>query len=190
MKPNVSAPGEDVRSSTPGGNYANYSGTSMAGPHVVGLVALVLSANPALAGHVNDIENNCRTNCHLLRRYVGLQQQSRHCPANHAYGWGRVDALGAVQAALQWQPPVVPGAPVDLIATVSPNPLHEAAIFTFENLSAETLLEVFNAEGKLVFAKKWLAQSRETLRVSFENQPVGAYFWKLKSGNGVAWGNW
>ncbi len=188
MKPNVSAPGQDVRSSIPGGNYANFSGTSMAGPHVVGLVALVLSANPALAGHVDDIEDIVEQTAIYFADTLDCGASSGVARPNHAYGWGRVDALGAVQAALQWQPPVGTNSPVLPSAMVSPNPLNEAAFFKFENLSGETFLEIFNAEGKQVFAKKWLAQNQETLRVPFENQAVGVYFWKLKSGNGVASG--
>jgi len=188
MKPNVSAPGEDVRSCIPGGNYANFSGTSMAGPHVAGLVALVLSANPALAGHVDDIENIVEKTAIYFADTLDCGASSGIARPNHAYGWGRVDALGAVQAALQWLPVVGTNSPVLTSARVSPNPFHDAAIFTFENLSGETFLEIFNAEGKPIFAKKWLAQSRENLRVSFENQPLGVYFWKIKSGSGVASG--
>jgi len=189
MKPNVSAPGEDVRSCILGGNYANFSGTSMAGPHVAGLVALVLSANPALAGHVDDIEEIVEQTAIYFSDTLdcGMGSPGIARP-NHAYGWGRVDALGAVQAALLWQPSVGTDSPVLPIATVSPNPLREAAIFTLENLSGETLLEIFNAEGKQIFAKKWLAQNLETLRIPFDNQATGVYFWKLKSGNGVASG--
>jgi len=46
----ISAPGVDVRSTTPGGEYRSYSGTSMATPHVAGVAALVWSHFPNLKG--------------------------------------------------------------------------------------------------------------------------------------------
>lgn len=188
MKPNVSAPGENVRSCTPGGNFANFSGTSMAGPHVVGLVALVLSANPALAGHVDDIEDIIEQTAVYFPDTLDCGPSLGNARPNHAYGWGRVDALGAVQSALQWLPPV--GTEEQLLpeVRVAPNPVQEAATFILDQLAGETTLEIFNAEGKLVFAKNWQSQYRETLRIPFDNQAVGVYFWKLKSGSGVASG--
>lgn len=50
IKPEVSAPGINVRSSYLNGTYANLTGTSMAAPHVSGAVLLLKEAYPYLSG--------------------------------------------------------------------------------------------------------------------------------------------
>src|SRR5690606_298771 len=59
-KPDVVAPGAQVRTQLPNNSYIEASGTSLAGPHVAGLVALMLEANPALEGEVEAIEEIIR----------------------------------------------------------------------------------------------------------------------------------
>ncbi|WNJ21209.1 S8 family serine peptidase [Pontibacter sp. G13] len=50
IKPEVSAPGVNVRSCHPGGIYVNFTGTSMAAPHVSGAILLLKEAFPYLSG--------------------------------------------------------------------------------------------------------------------------------------------
>ena len=51
IKPDIVAPGAETRSSTNASDtsYASFQGTSMAGPHVVGVVALLWQAVPSLS---------------------------------------------------------------------------------------------------------------------------------------------
>ncbi|MCL4266976.1 MAG: S8 family serine peptidase [Anaerolineae bacterium] len=67
VKPDIVAPGVDVLSAWPGNGYAYSSGTSMAGPHVVGVVALIWSANPALLGDIEATEEILRASANPYR---------------------------------------------------------------------------------------------------------------------------
>jgi subtilisin family serine protease len=98
-KPDIAAPGDGVLSSFPGGTYARESGTSMAGPHIVGVVALMWSANPALIGDID------KTTAILDETAIPYQGQANACVnksthPNNAAGYGVVNALAAVQKAI------------------------------------------------------------------------------------------
>ena len=86
VKPDVSAPGTDVLSATPGGGYATMSGTSMATPHVAGTVALMRSAAPGLS--VDDAVAALRD----TSIFTGTTRP------DDRIGSGRIDALAAVRA--------------------------------------------------------------------------------------------
>jgi subtilisin family serine protease len=55
MKPDVTAPGEDVLSSLPGDRWAAWNGTSMASPHVAGAAAVLMERHPSWT--VKDIKS-------------------------------------------------------------------------------------------------------------------------------------
>ncbi|MEU4509570.1 S8 family serine peptidase [Nonomuraea wenchangensis] len=94
-KPNIAAPAVNVRSSTPGGTYDSYTGTSMASPHVAATVALIWSASPALQGDV--------ANTRPLLDSTAVDVNDTSCGGtaadNNVWGEGRLDAYAAVNAA-------------------------------------------------------------------------------------------
>jgi subtilisin family serine protease len=92
MKPDVSAPGISVRSSVPTSTYASKSGTSMAGPQVAGLVALLLSARPDLKGQVAEIEAIIESSTLPLTTIDGCGGDAADAVPNNTYGHGRIDA--------------------------------------------------------------------------------------------------
>lgn len=103
--PDISAPGVSIRAANRGGiagntnGYSSLSGTSMAGPHVAGLVALVISANPDLRGKVDVIEHIISSSAVPKFSSEGCGDDTSTSRPNNAYGWGRIDALAAVQMA-------------------------------------------------------------------------------------------
>lgn len=103
--PDVSAPGVNVRSATNSsdGSYGSSQGTSMAGPHVVGVAALLWSAVPGLVGQVPATEQYLRETANKTVVGTACGSGANTAPWNtwdNTYGYGRVDALAAVQAAL------------------------------------------------------------------------------------------
>lgn len=93
IKPNIAAPGANVRSSVPGG-YSALSGTSMASPHTAATVALMWSASPALQGDVAETKR--------ILDDTAIDVDALTCGGtvddNNVFGEGRLDAYAAVDA--------------------------------------------------------------------------------------------
>ena len=99
IKPDIVAPGVDVFSSLPDGTYGSNSGTSMAGPHVAGAVALLWSADPTLIG---DIDRTERLLIQAADPYTGSMVGCFEGDVpNAAYGYGILDVYEAVNLALE-----------------------------------------------------------------------------------------
>ena len=96
-KPDLLAPGEEIYSAYPGSGYTTMSGTSMAGPHVAGVVALLWSANPKLIGDIDRTEQILRQ---TAKPYLGVVKNCGSNGARNTAGYGVVDAYAAVKAAL------------------------------------------------------------------------------------------
>lgn len=143
LKPDVVAPGVNIMSAKSGtpGAYIEYDGTSMACPHVAGIVALMLEANPNLTPD-------------MVRQIL---QDTAEMPENispsteyddvyhYNWGWGKVDAYLAVIKALEYddRPPIISDIEIEvngLTATISWH-THKAANTIIEYGPSEDQLD-------------------------------------------------
>ena len=129
LKPNISAPGVNVRSSinSSDSSYMNLSGTSMAGPHVVGVVALLWSAYPSLKRDIATtkalLQSTANPNVDVVPDQVcGATNSATDIP-NNSFGYGLVDALAAYNGYTP-PPPPPPPPPFTRPKCVVPNVLH------------------------------------------------------------------
>ncbi|MGC9468910.1 MAG: carboxypeptidase regulatory-like domain-containing protein [Anaerolineae bacterium] len=104
LKPQVVAPGVSIRSAYNYGDdaYGTMGGTSMSAPHVVGLVALMWDAAPCLMGDYANTETLIEQTAVPIPYDTGNGDEGPGNVPNHATGWGEIDALAAVDAAVDF----------------------------------------------------------------------------------------
>ena len=174
LKPNVSAPGVNVRSCVRNNQYRNFSGTSMAGPHVAGAVALIISANPNLAGQVELIEE-------IIESTSIAKTDSTECSGltaldvpNFVYGHGRIDVLAAVEQALEL-------ASIDELSIIKPikvfpNPgsdIVNVGIYDRE----DTTIKLLNSVGQIIGQQDVRSHS---LTFDVSPYPAGIYYFSIQ----------
>ena len=182
-KPNVSAPGVGVLSTFPNGNFGVYSGTSMAGPHVVGAVALMISANPQLAGQVDTIERILELTCRPMQTTQNCGTISGLSIPNNTYGWGRINALEAVKKGLLYRRPTTKVVENQTFIKVSPNPFSSEISINTEGVVGETKVIIFNVNGQIIVEKTSMFAPSNTLTIALPNMPNGIYFYKIYNKN-------
>jgi serine protease AprX len=181
MKPDISAPGVGVYSCVLNGGFANYSGTSMAGPHVAGVVALMISANPKLAGQVDTIES-------IIKRTARKMTTTQNCGTilgtavpNNTYGHGRIDALFAVLEGLKYKTSPIENIDNQTVVQVYPNPFSSEITIYTEGVSGEVLIQIFNAHGQNVLSKKETFTPKNRTTVALPNLPSGVYIYRIQN---------
>ena len=103
LKPQITAPGVNVRSSVPGNGYANYNGTSMASPHTAGSVALLLSAAPELVGQVDLTAWVLEQTATPFYTTQGCGGDLPDTHPNNVFGYGLLNIHAAVTLAMNEQ---------------------------------------------------------------------------------------
>ena len=101
VKPQVVAPGVNIRSALNGSNssYGSWDGTSMSAPHVAGLIVLMWQAAPCLIGDYTQTENIIQASAVAIPYATNCGGEGPGNIPNMATGWGEIDAFEAVMQA-------------------------------------------------------------------------------------------
>ena len=169
IKPDVSAPGNGTTSTSNGGGYQSFSGTSGATPHACGTVALLFSINPNLTP----------AEVSMIMQTTAVEKGDPG--KDNRYGAGRIDAYQAYLLALAM-------IPVELSSfTASAN---ENSVTLNWSTATETNNSGFSVERKTSLDEVWnevgfvpgFGTTTERMNYSFadENLNMGSYSYRLK----------
>lgn len=186
IKPEVSAPGVDVRSCFPDG-YGLLSGTSMASPHVSGAILLLKEAFPYLSG------KEFKLALYYTATDLGVPGE------DNTYGMGIINVLDAYNYLVaQGHVPVSPHVGNDVLIVdlqVPTNACEEevTAILYIENGGTETLtsvdikLEVGGVFNTMTWTGNLVQSQRAEIHLPTLAVPVGGYRLRvsLTNPNGV-----
>lgn len=153
IKPEVSAPGQGVRSCVPGNDYGLKSGTSMAAPHVAGAILLLKEAFPYLTG--KELKLALYFSC------VDLGDPGE----DNTYGMGIIDVFAAYEYLIdQGHTPVAPAGQNDaLLLSIFSNPYECESTLqanaTFKNNNPNDTLTsaqiIFELDGSVIDTFDW-----------------------------------
>ena len=161
-----------------GGMYRFIIGTSQSAPHVTGVLALMLQADPTL-----DYDQAVE----ILRETARVEASDDATP-NTELGWGRLDALAAVQRTLQLAGPVAIDDENGLPDAVTlhqnyPNPFHAFTTIDFTlPVNAPVTLTIYDVLGREVaqLADAWFTVGTYTVPFDGSGLSNGLYVYQLR----------
>ena len=177
MKPDLVAPGQAIYSAATGNRYVLLNGTSMAGPHVAGLAALMLSAKPEWSGQVDLLK-------HILKQTaISIELDAQNCGGlgpdvwpNYQAGYGRINA----QQALNWLDRLEQGQG-QLQVHLYPNPVQSQAELWLQSphLRGKLRLEWFNFLGQTILSNE-VNNVQTGLKIPQKPQNSGTYLLRIQ----------
>ena len=183
LQPQIVAPGVGVRSCVRDTMYRTFQGTSMAGPHVAGAVALLIAEMPELAGQVDLIEQVFRNSA--LPRYSS--QDCGPFPGNASpnavYGHGLINLPAAlIEAQLLLSNRELASA--DEKVEVFPNPSSGAVLVRWPQTDFDlTTAELLNLQGQQLSVPQLFFA--EGLNLDLSALPTGLYLLRMQTSEGV-----
>jgi subtilisin family serine protease len=173
LKPEITAPGVGILSARVGGGYrSDYSGTSMASPHVAGAVALLWSAAPHLKGQLDETEQILMKSATPVLELDSIihwffdDENRLICVTgskspNYTYGYGRLNVATAVEMALH-------PASLQIKVDSSSAPTMTAQVVLTDTLTGFTYSGETDSGGTLLFSR--LYTGTYDLQVDWQGQ--------------------
>lgn len=181
IKPDIAAPGVNIRSSWPGMGYVIMSGTSWSTAHVTGAYAILLQKDStATYGVLYSI----------LLDYADEPPQGAPYP-NNDYGWGRVNVFAALNEVGSYEYGF-PGTPFLSSFQVYPNPFSAKTRieYSLKGKAHDVKISIFDVSGRLIKSLNHSAPETQGAAVFWDGSddeghalPSGTYFIEIKSSN-------
>jgi serine protease AprX len=167
LKPQISAAGDSVISTTPGGSYGSKSGTSMASPHVAGAAALLWSAAPQLIGQLDETEQILMKSATPVL-HNGCGEGPEPVSPNNTYGYGRLNVAAAVGLALH--PGVITttvrsvlGSPVGITVTLTDGQTQAQRTGLTDEMGQVTFQRVYSGTYGIAATGSWSSGRQEVV---------------------------
>lgn len=158
--------GFGIVSTLPGNDYGNIDGTSMAAPHVTGLAGLMKNLNPNL------------TNVDIRNIMAGTAFDMGDEGWDMYHGYGLINALGAVQAALDGSTGIGERRD-DTLFELYPNPAVNQLIIQLKTEMSSVDVEIFDITGQRVDVIS--NSTKRRISVDVNNLSPGVYIVALRS---------
>ena len=159
-------------------SYAVLQGTSMSSPLAAGVVALMLEANPGLDPYQVQ---TALYNTAIKDAFTGTLPVG----GDNTWGWGKINAYGAVSAALSVVGVHHEPSP-SLEGLIYPNP--SAGNYTIElrsDIDESIQLLLFDVNGRTLKQYNWqVTKGVNNYQADWQELPAGVYFVKLKGAAG------
>jgi len=155
--------------------YAMFMGTSMSGPAVAGIVAMMLQVKPDLTPEMA---------LDIIRTTAIKDNFTTQLPQgpNNRWGSGKINGYGAIRKLVQITG-VTTIASHKLDCNIFPNPSNGSFILDYMGKQGPVTIEVFDAAGRIMLSESWQANNGTNRRqYDMPKAASGVYFARITAG--------
>jgi hypothetical protein len=192
LQPDVVAPGMAIsaakwsRDDQATDEYQSMDGVSMAAPHVAGVAALIIQANPDLSPL--DVKYILRATAEQRGEPEYPEYPFPHNKWNSTWGYGIVDAYEAVKMALEFTPPSVLESPV--ITTVPASPDNDGAYELGWTTVDNAVAYVLEEDTDPGFISPAILYDGEGTEYEVQGRDEGTYYYRVMCYNNTDESDW